>query len=235
MPAPLFNDYLMHFCGKNKTPRQAQAVLEMILRRGHFIPSQCPLFDDPDGALEKRRLQAWASMVCFTDLRFQDLEAHVKKFGPYAIAHKKDAEPARRTQPVHYVEVGSDAQRNSRKLSEGIRYLHNLQGKGKLDKNWDFPRLLKEFDDRRVASMQDVKTRNENEWRFIGARKEDRLDFAPRDVRFLLVETWAQAQRWNLRLNDRKQKHLYPYGRAGVMAIPVELLVGTPPERSTSQ
>ena len=49
MPAPLFNEYLMHFCGQRKTPRQAQAVLDLILRRGHFIPSRCPLFDDPTG------------------------------------------------------------------------------------------------------------------------------------------------------------------------------------------
>jgi hypothetical protein len=228
MPAPLFNEYLMHFCGQKKTARQAQAVLDMILRRGHFIPSRCPLFDDPAGELERQHLQAWASMVCFTDLRFQDLEAHVRKFGPYGIALKKDSTPARRAQPVHYVEVGSDIQRNSRQLSEGIRHLLNLQRTGKLDKSWDFPRLLKEFDDRRVASMQDIKTRNENEWRFIGARKDDVLTFAPHDVRFLLVETWTQALRWNARLNDPSERHLHPYGRAGVTSIPVELLLGNP-------
>lgn len=231
MPAPLFNDYLMHFCGKNKTPRQAQAVLESILRRGHFIPSPCPLFDDPDNSLEKRHLQAWASMVCFTDLRFHELEAHVKKFGPYGIALVKDSDPARRTQPVHYVEVGSEAQRNSRRLSEGIRHLLNLQKRGELDESWDFPRLLKEFDDQRVALMQDIKTRNENEWRYIGKRKDDRLEFAPRDVRFLLVETWSQALRWNQRLNDPREMHLHPYGRAGLMTIPVELLLGSPTSR----
>jgi hypothetical protein len=100
MPAPLFNDYLIHFCGKNKTPRQAQAVLQSIIRRRKFIPSQCPLFDDPEKTLERRRLQAWASMVCFTDLRFQDLHHHVKKFGPYGIALRKDSPPAQRCNPV---------------------------------------------------------------------------------------------------------------------------------------
>src|SRR3954465_13864050 len=159
MTAPLFNEYLMHFCAKNKTPRQAQAVLESILRRGRFLPSRCPLFDDPDGALEREGLQAWASMVCFTDLRFQDLHHHMRKFGMYGIAIKKDSELARRCEPVQYVEVGSHAQRNSRRLSEGIRHLCRLQRQGKLDTGWDFPRMLKEFDDRRVASMQDIKTR----------------------------------------------------------------------------
>jgi hypothetical protein len=234
MPAPLFNDYLMHFCGKNKTPRQAQAVLESILRRGRFIPSRCPLFDDPDGSLERRHFQAWASMVCFTDLRFQDLEHHMQKFGMYGLAVKKDSEPARRCQPVHYVEVGSLTQENSRRLSEGIRHLRDLQRQGKLDRNWDFPAALKAFDDLRVATMQDIKTRDENEWRFIGLRKDDVLEFAPRDVRFLLVETWTQANRWNQRLNDPREEYLSPYGRAGVMAIPVELILGAaPPRRRT--
>ena len=231
MSAPLFNDYLMHFCGKNKTPRQAQAVLEAILRRGEFIPSRCPLFDDPEGELERRHLQAWASMVCFTDLRFQDLEQHMKKFGLYGLAIKKDSELARKCQPVQYIEVGSGAQENSRRLSEGIRHLCNLQRQGRLERNWDFPGALKAFDDQRVALMQDIKTRDENEWRYIGTRKDDRLTFAPRDVRFLLVETWTQANRWNLRLNDEREEYLSPYGRAGVMAIPVELILGTAPAR----
>lgn len=222
----LFNDYLMHFCGKGKTPRQAQAVLESILRRGRFIPSKCPLFDDPDHALEEQHLQAWASMVCFTDLRFQDLNQHVRKFGPYGIALRKDSAPARRCNPVHYVEVGSFDQRNSRRLSDGIRHLLDLQRHGKLDPNWDFPRQLRAFDDRRVASMQDIKTREENEWRFIGNDADDVLEFAPGDVRFVLVQTWSQANRWNQRLNDPRQPHLQPYGAAGVMAIPVELLLG---------
>jgi hypothetical protein len=226
MAAPLFNDYLMHFCGKNKTARQAQAVLESILRRGRFIPSESPLFDDPDGELERQHLQAWASMVCFTDLRFEDLHQHVRKFGPYGIALKKDSPPATRCEPVHYVPVGSAAQRNSRDLSEGIRRLLELQRRGKLDPGWEFPRLLKAFDDRRVASLQDIKTRQENEWRFIGTEADDALAFAPHDVRFVLVQTWSQAARWNDRLNDPRQPHLYLYGRAGVMAIPVELLLG---------
>jgi hypothetical protein len=231
MSAPLFNDYLMHFCGKNKTPRQAQAVLESILRRRKFIPSRCPLFDDPDGSLERQHLQAWAAMVCFTDLRFQDLEHHMQKFGMYGLAVKKDSEPARRCQPVHYVQVGSLTQENSRRLSEGIRHLCNLQRQGRLDRDWDFPAALKAFDDLRVATMQDIKTRDENEWRFIGLRKDDVLEFAPRDVRFLLVETWTQANRWNQRLNDPREEYLSPYGRAGVMAIPVELILGTAPQR----
>ena len=226
MAHPLFNDYLMHFCGKNKTPRQAQGVLGSILRRGYFIPSQCPLFDDPRGALARRHLQAWASMVCFTDLRFHELYQHIEKFGPYGIAIKKDSPPAARCDPVHYVQVGSRAQRNSRRLSEGIRYLNALQRRGKLEWDSDFPRVLQEYDDRRVATLQDIKTRNENEWRFISMKKDDHLRFAPRDVRFLLVDTWAQAVRWNRRLNDRRVKDLSPYGRAGVMAIPVELLLG---------
>jgi hypothetical protein len=222
----LFNDYLMHFCGKNKTPRQAQAVLESILRRGHFIASRCPLFSDPEGELEKQHLQAWASMVCFTDLRFQDLEVHVAKFGPYGLAIKKDSPPARRSAPVHYVQVGSEAQASSQKLTEGVRHLLQLQREGKVDKGWDFPRWLKEFDDRRVASLQDVRTRNENEWRFIGTERERVLEFTPEDVRFLLVETWAQAIRWNQRLSDPAEECLFPYGKVGVMAVPVELLLG---------
>jgi hypothetical protein len=231
MTAPLFTEYLMHFCAQRKTPRQAQAVLESILRRGRFIPSRCPLFADPDGELEREGLQAWASMVCFTDLRFQDLHFHMKKFGMYGIAIKKDSALARRCEPVQYVEVGSTAQRNSRRMSEGIRQLCEMQRQGRIDRNWDVPRVLKELDARRVASMQDIKTRNENEWRFIGLRREDVLEFEPRDVRFLLVETWTQANRWNQRLNDAREQSLYPYGRAGVMAIPVELLIGTAPER----
>jgi hypothetical protein len=227
MTAPLFNDYLIHFCGKNKTPRQAQAVLESILRRGRFIPSRCPLFDDPDQSLEARHLQAWASMVCFTDLRFQDLHHHIKKFGPYGLAIKKDSEPASRCQPVHYVQVGSDAQRVSARLTEGIRHLCELQKQGRLDRGWDFPGTLKDFDAQRVALMQDIKTREENEWRFIGRRKDDVLPFSPRDVRFLLVETWTQANRLNQRLNSPREEYLSPYGRAGVMAIPVELILGT--------
>jgi hypothetical protein len=227
MTARLFNDYLIHFCGKNKTPRQAQAVLESILRRGRFIPSKCPLFSDPDGSLEARHLQAWASMVCFTDLRFQDLHQHIQKFGPYGIAIKKGSEPASRCQPVHYVEVGSAAQRVSHRLSEGIRHLCELQRQGRLERGWDFPAALKDFDGQRVALMQDIATRNENEWRFIGRRREDVLPFAPRDVRFLLVETWTQANRWNQRLNSPREEYLNPYGRAGVMAIPVELILGT--------
>src|SRR3954451_6248044 len=158
MSVPLFNDYLMHFCGKNKTPRQAQAVLESILRRGRFIPSKCPLFDDPDGSLERQHFQAWASMVCFTDLRFQDLQHHMQKFGMYGLALKKDSDLARRCQPVHYVEVGSMTQEKSRRLSEGIRPLRDLQRQGKLDRNWDFPAALNAFDDLRVATMQDIKT-----------------------------------------------------------------------------
>jgi hypothetical protein len=90
--------------------------------------------------------------------------------------------------------------------------------------------VLKEFDDRRVASLHDIKTRDESEWRFIGNDKRDVLDFAPVDVRFLLVEVWSQALRWNRRLNSSKQKHLLPYGRAGVMAIRVELILGAPPD-----
>ena len=90
--------------------------------------------------------------------------------------------------------------------------------------------MLKEFDDRLVASLQDIKTWDENEWRFIGNGKRDVLDFAPADVRFLLVEVWSQALRWNRRLNSPEQKHLIPYGRAGVMAIPVELILGAPPD-----
>jgi len=232
VPAPLFIDYLIHFCGKEKTPRQAQAVLESILRRKKFIPSPCPLFDDPDKALERKGLQAWPNMVCFTDLRFQDLHLHVKKFGPYGIALKKGSKPAARCNPVYYVEVGSLAQRNSHRLTEGIDHLLELQQNGKLPKDWDFPRLLKEFDDRRIASFQDIKTRDENEWRFIGNDKRDVLDFAPADVRFLLVETWSQALRWNRRLNSPRTRHLAPYGRAGVMAIPVELILGSPPDHS---
>jgi len=116
-------------------------------------------------------------------------------------------------------------------MSEGIRALCEMQRQGKIDRNWDVPRMLKELDARRVASMQDIKTRLENEWRFIGLRKDDVLEFEPRDVRFLLVETWTQANRWNQRLNDARERGLYPYGRAGVMAIPVELLIGTAPER----
>jgi hypothetical protein len=85
---------------------------------------------------------------------------------------------------------------------------------------------LQEYDDRRVATLQDIKTRNENEWRFIPTRQDRVLEFAPRDVRFPLVDTWEQANRWNHRLNDPSVKHLAPYGRAGVMAIPVELLLG---------
>jgi hypothetical protein len=227
MPAPLFNEYLMHFCGKNKTPRRAQAVLESILRRGQFIPSPCPLFNDPDKSLERKGLQAWASMVCFTDLRFHELHQHVDKFGPYAIALKKGSAPACRCNPVHYVEVGSLAQRNSRRLSEGIRHLLDLQRQGKLNGAWDFPRLLKEFDDQRVASLQDIKTRNDNEWRFIATQNDDALEFDPHDVRFLLVDTWKEALRWNRRLNQARVKYLFRYGRAGVMAIPVELLIGS--------
>jgi hypothetical protein len=226
----LFNDYLMHFCGKNKTPRQAQGVLESILKRRQFIASRCPLFNDPEGRLEKEQLQAWASMVCFTDLRFQDLEPHVAKFGPYGIALKKDSAPARRCSPVHYVQVGSETQENSRMLSEGIRHLLQLQKEGTLDKDWEFPRQLKEFDDRRVASLQDIRTRIENEWRFIGTEKERVLEFEPEDIRFLLVETWAQAVRWNRRLNDPGEEDLYPYGKAGVMAVAVEMLLGAKDE-----
>jgi hypothetical protein len=83
--------------------------------------------------------------------------------------------------------------------------------------------------------MQDIKTRDENEWRFIGLRKDDVLEFEPRDVRFLLVETWTQANRWNQRLNDEREASLFPYGRAGVMAIPVELILGTAPGRQSAR
>lgn len=226
MAQALFNDYLIHFCGKNKTARRAQAVMEAILKRGVFVPSACPLFDDPTGELKRRKLQAEAPMVCFTDLRFQNLDQHIEKFGPYGIAMRKGSPPARRCGPVHYVEPGSAALRTSVRLSEGIRYLQKLQKKGKLDGQWDFPRQLQQFDDLRTATLQDIKTRNENEWRFVPTGQEDVLRFSPRDVRFVLVETWKQAVRWNRRLNDRTLKHLYPYGRAGVLAIPTELVAG---------
>lgn len=230
MAQPLFNDYLIHFCGKDKTARRAQGVLESILRRRVFIPSACPLFDDPSGELERRKLQAHAQMVCFTDLRFQDLDQHIAKFGPYGIAIRKDSPPARRCAPVHYVEPGSLAQRTSQQLSEGIKYLQELQRRGKLDRNWNFPRQLKQFDDLRVASLQDIKTRIENEWRFVPLEEGEVLKFGPRDVRFVLVQTWDQAVRWNRRLNSPRRRHLYPYGRAGVLAIPTELLVQSPDE-----
>jgi len=42
------------------------------------------------------------------------------------------------------------------------------------------------------------------------------------------TRAWTQALRWNARLNDPRQPHLHPYGRAGVMTIPVELLLGAP-------
>ena len=231
MPTPneqqtLFSDYLMHFCGQNKTARQALAVLESILRRGEFVPSPCPLFYDPDRQLERRKIQAWANMVCFTDLRFQDLHRNLEKFGPYGIAIKKDSPPAKLCTPVHYIDVESDELRNSSRLSEGIRHLNNLQNRGKLDDRWDFPARLKEFDARRVAAFQDIRTRDENEWRFISTGQGQVLRIEPRDVRFLLVETWDQAVRLNRRLNDEREEHLVPYGRAGVIAIPVELMVG---------
>jgi hypothetical protein len=232
MPPPneqptLFSDYLMHFCGQNKSPRQALAVLESILRRREFVPSLCPLFYDPDKQLERRKLQAWATMVCFTDLRFQDLHHHVEKFGPYGIAIKKNSPPAGQCTPVHYIDVESDELRNSSRLSEGIRHLNNLQKRGKLDESWDFPARLKEFDQRRIAVFQDIRTRDENEWRFIANdERGDVLKFEPRDVRFLLVDTWDQAVRWNHRLDDPREEHLYPYGKAGVLAIPVELMIG---------
>ena len=231
MPPPnenptLFSDYLMHFCGKGKSARQALAVLEAILRRREFVPAPCPLFYDPDKEIERRKLQAWASMVCFTDLRFQDLHHHVDKFGPYGIAIKKDSPPARQCTPVHYIDVDSDELRNSRGLSEGIRHLNNLQRRGELDSAWDFPARLKEFDRRRIAVFQDIRTRDENEWRFISTREGKAMRFGPRDVRFLLVETWDQAVRLNRRLNDPREGHLRPYGKVGVLAIPVELMVG---------
>jgi hypothetical protein len=231
MPPPnehptLFSDYLIHFCGQRKTPRQALAVLEAILRRGEFVPSPCPLFYDPDKQIERRKLQAWANMVCFTDLRFQDLHHHEEKFGPYGIALKKNSPPARQCTPVHYIDVESDELRVSRGLTEGIRHLNNLQKRGKVDGEWDFPRRLKEFDQRRIAVFQDIRTRDENEWRFISSKDGDVLKFAPADVRFLLVETWDQAVRLNRRVNDESERHLIPYGKAGVLAIPVELMVG---------
>lgn len=227
MPSPpLFNDYLMHFCGKEKTPQQAQEVLESILRRGHFIPSRCPLFFDPDEALEKRGRQAWAEMVCFTDLRFQDLHHHVEKFGPYGVAIKKDSHAAQCCSPVHYVPVNSDATHYAKLLESGVEELLRLQQMGSIDPKWEFPRQLQEFDRRRVASLQDIRTRDENEWRFIATRQGDLMLFAPADVSFLLVETFRQASQWNNRLNDPGDKSLAPYGQAGVLAIPVELLLG---------
>jgi hypothetical protein len=231
MPTPpeypaLFNDYLLHFCGQNKSADEAQAVLEAILRRREFIPSRCPLFFDPEGRLAKCGRQSWADMVCFTDLRFQDLLVHVKKFGPFAIALRKESGPAGACSPVHYVDAGSAALQAGQFLDAGIRRLRDLQREGKLDGAWDFPQKLAEFDRRRVAAMQDIKTRDENEWRYIPPADGEALRFEAEDVSFLLVDTWGQAVEWNRRLNDESDADLHEYGRAGVMAIPVELLLG---------
>jgi hypothetical protein len=108
-------------------------------------------------------------------------------------------------------------------VSAGIEHLSALRDQGKIAVKSDILDVLRTFDDSRKASFQDIKNRDQNEWRYVATTGNDPLLFDPTDVQFILVRTWDEAKRWNDRLNNGPDKTMTRYGKAGVLAIPFAL------------